>query len=62
MSSLAPSPATPVLYQGALPPGWELVRVKDVGDVRLGRQRAPQHHTGPPAPVSAGCECNLGWS
>lgn len=30
-----------------LPEGWTWARIKDVGDVRLGRQRAPQHHTGP---------------
>jgi type I restriction enzyme S subunit len=28
------------------PVGWALVRVRDVGEVRLGRQRSPQHHQG----------------
>ena len=27
--------------------GWEWVRVKDIGEVQLGRQRAPQYHSGP---------------
>jgi type I restriction enzyme S subunit len=30
-----------------LPNGWEWVRVKDIGEVQLGRQRAPQYHSGP---------------
>jgi type I restriction enzyme, S subunit len=30
-----------------LPDGWEWVRVQDLGEVRLGRQRAPQYHSGP---------------
>jgi type I restriction enzyme S subunit len=30
-----------------LPIGWEWVRVKDIGEVQLGRQRAPQYHSGP---------------
>ena len=30
-----------------LPIGWEWVRVKDIGAVQLGRQRAPQYHSGP---------------
>lgn len=29
-----------------LPPGWVWVRVGDIGEVRLGRQRSPQHHHG----------------
>jgi type I restriction enzyme S subunit len=29
-----------------LPDGWAWATVKDVGAVQLGRQRAPQHHTG----------------
>jgi type I restriction enzyme, S subunit len=29
-----------------LPEGWIWSRVQDVGDVQLGRQRAPQHHFG----------------
>lgn len=29
-----------------LPPGWCWAQVKDVGDVKLGRQRSPEHHTG----------------
>jgi type I restriction enzyme, S subunit len=31
----------------ALPSGWQWVRVADAGEVKLGRQRAPQHHNGP---------------
>jgi type I restriction enzyme S subunit len=30
-----------------LPSSWEWVRVKDIGEVQLGRQRAPQYHSGP---------------
>lgn len=30
----------------ALPAGWKWTRVKDVGDVQLGRQRSPKHHHG----------------
>jgi type I restriction enzyme S subunit len=30
-----------------LPNGWEWVRIKDLGEVQLGRQRAPQYHSGP---------------
>jgi type I restriction enzyme, S subunit len=30
-----------------LPPGWRWLRVDQVGDVKLGRQRSPQNHTGP---------------
>ena len=30
-----------------LPAGWELATVADVAAVQLGRQRSPQHHTGP---------------
>jgi type I restriction enzyme S subunit len=30
-----------------LPHGWEWVRIKDLGEVQLGRQRAPQYHSGP---------------
>src|SRR5262249_19571983 len=29
-----------------LPQGWVRARVQDVGDVQLGRQRAPKHHSG----------------
>lgn len=29
------------------PSGWVWARVQDVGEVKLGRQRAPQHHNGP---------------
>ena len=29
-----------------LPAGWLWVRVRDVGEVQLGRQRAPEHHKG----------------
>ena len=28
------------------PAGWKWVRVSDIGDVRLGRQRSPEHHFG----------------
>lgn len=31
---------------GDLPSGWQRVRVDAVGEVQLGRQRAPAHHTG----------------
>lgn len=30
-----------------LPDGWAWARVSEVGEVQLGRQRAPQHHNGP---------------
>src|SRR5207245_1305492 len=30
-----------------LPDGWCWARIGAVGDVQLGRQRAPQHHIGP---------------
>ncbi|MBX5458156.1 MAG: restriction endonuclease subunit S, partial [Thermogemmatispora sp.] len=30
-----------------LPPGWCWATVEQVGDVQLGRQRSPKHHTGP---------------
>ena len=30
----------------ALPPGWEIVELGKVVDVRLGRQRSPKNHTG----------------
>jgi type I restriction enzyme S subunit len=30
-----------------LPDGWAVARVDEVGEVTLGRQRAPQHHQGP---------------
>lgn len=30
-----------------LPPGWEWATLGDVADVHLGRQRSPQHHSGP---------------
>src|SRR4051794_34720147 len=30
-----------------LPPGWEWSTIGDVANVSLGRQRSPQHHTGP---------------
>ena len=29
-----------------LPEGWTWVKIGDVGEVRLGRQRSPKHHTG----------------
>ncbi|HEX6206225.1 MAG TPA: restriction endonuclease subunit S [Solirubrobacterales bacterium] len=29
-----------------LPPGWEIARVDEVADVRLGKQRSPQSHSG----------------
>jgi len=34
-------------HLGTLPDSWVAVRVGDVGFVQLGRQRAPQHHSGP---------------
>jgi len=34
-------------YLQNLPDEWELTQVQEVGDVQLGRQRAPQHHNGP---------------
>ncbi|HKM54003.1 MAG TPA: restriction endonuclease subunit S, partial [Isosphaeraceae bacterium] len=30
-----------------LPPGWSWAKVQDVGEVKLGRQRSPEHHHGP---------------
>ena len=30
-----------------LPPGWSWAKVQDVGEVKLGRQRSPEHHQGP---------------
>src|SRR5436309_706375 len=30
----------------ALPPGWCWAKVCEVGAVKLGRQRSPEHHTG----------------
>ena len=30
----------------ALPPGWAWAKVCEVGAVKLGRQRSPEHHTG----------------
>jgi type I restriction enzyme, S subunit len=33
--------------QPNLPKEWILTQVQDVGDVQLGRQRAPEHHYGP---------------
>ena len=30
-----------------LPSGWTWVRVKDAGQVKLGRQRSPKYHSGP---------------
>ena len=32
--------------ESPLPSGWQWVRVSDVGEVKLGRQRSPEHHTG----------------
>jgi type I restriction enzyme S subunit len=29
-----------------LPAGWRLLKVRDVGDIKLGRQRSPEHHQG----------------
>src|SRR5262249_54145825 len=31
----------------ALPKGWAWAKVHEVGEVKLGRQRAPEHHHGP---------------
>lgn len=34
-----------------LPPGWRWIRIDEAGDIRLGRQRSPQHeHGGHPFP------------
>ena len=33
-------------YLGALPNEWQRVRIDAVGEVQLGRQRAPAHHAG----------------
>src|SRR4051812_13969060 len=30
-----------------LPRGWSWAQVKEVGEVKLGRQRSPEHHSGP---------------
>ncbi|WP_164011935.1 restriction endonuclease subunit S [Pyxidicoccus trucidator] len=35
-----------MIFEKQLPPGWSWARVDEVGEVRLGRQRAPEHHTG----------------
>jgi len=32
---------------GPLPQGWHWVKMSEAGDLKLGRQRAPQHHVGP---------------
>jgi type I restriction enzyme S subunit len=29
-----------------LPPGWELVQLKEIAEIRLGRQRSPKNHSG----------------
>ncbi|HSU52792.1 MAG TPA: restriction endonuclease subunit S [Candidatus Dormibacteraeota bacterium] len=39
-----PGPDTPALRE--LPEGWAWASVEQLGDVQLGRQRAPQHHKG----------------
>src|SRR5829696_1164572 len=31
---------------GRIPKEWEVLRVEEVGSVRLGRQRSPKHQTG----------------
>lgn len=31
---------------GQAPPGWEVARMRDVAEVRLGRQRSPKNHRG----------------
>lgn len=41
---LPPIKPEEVPYQ--IPKGWEWVRVDDIGDVKLGRQRSPDNHTG----------------
>jgi type I restriction enzyme S subunit len=42
-----PKPAAPdTTYQTELPASWTWASVQQAGDVRLGRQRAPQHHSG----------------
>jgi type I restriction enzyme S subunit len=30
-----------------LPHGWSLAKIREVGEVKLGRQRSPEHHRGP---------------
>lgn len=45
MSMILPGPAAPSADRSQLPPRWARVRVKDVGDVQLRRQRAPEHHS-----------------
>lgn len=44
---LADLPAENGVLNETLPETWLWCRVRDVGDVTLGRQRAPQHHNGP---------------
>ena len=34
-------------YLPALPLGWCWTKVSEVGEVKLGRQRSPEHHNGP---------------
>jgi type I restriction enzyme S subunit len=34
------------ITENELPPGWRWLRVKEIGDVQLGRQRAPKHQNG----------------
>jgi type I restriction enzyme S subunit len=43
----APAMESDPVEFGPLPEGWTWARVKQIGQVKLGRQRAPQHHTGP---------------
>ncbi len=40
-------PSLDVTNLPALPKGWCWARVSEVGKVKLGRQRSPEHHTGP---------------
>ncbi len=42
-NALPPSAIT----ENQLPNGWRWVRVKEIGNVQLGRQRAPKHQNGP---------------
>lgn len=39
---------------GGLPKGWAAARIDRVDAVRLGRQRSPDKHTGPPVPIACG--------
>ncbi len=40
------SPSLPSVELPKLPAGWSWTTVRQVGEVKLGRQRSPEHHTG----------------